>query len=104
MSSHRICPDERNKQKSLRVTVSLLLRPTMYETLRQMYEESQGAGGSTGTLENFLVEHLENLAAEHRARLWRLAHPNEGIKSERKAERTGAVYANASSDLEQDKA
>src|ERR1700683_4279165 len=100
MSHLRETPDERNKCKSARATVSLLLRPAMHETLLQMFEESQGAGGTKGNFESFLTEHLENIAAEYRAKAWRAAHPNEGIR-DRKADRPGAAYVNAAADLQE---
>lgn len=84
------CPDERNK--TARVMVSILLRPVMLETLRQMFEASKGEGGCYGTFEAFLVEHLENLAADFRAKQWRSEHGSEAAKPERKPARTGALY------------
>jgi hypothetical protein len=73
MSHLRECPDERNKGK--RDVVSILLRPVMLETLREMYAGSQGAG----TFENFLAEHLENLAADFRLKQWRSEHSEAGL-------------------------
>jgi hypothetical protein len=93
MSHLRECPDERNKGP--RGVVSILLRPAMLDTLKEMHAEAQG----TGTFENFLGEHLENIAAEYRAKQWRLTHPTP--TKERKAERAGAVYANAAADLQE---
>jgi hypothetical protein len=60
-----------------RVAIICLLRPAMHKTLLEMFQESKGDGGSTGTFENFLVELLENVAADFRLKQWRSQHANE---------------------------
>jgi hypothetical protein len=67
----------RNKGK--RDTVSILIRPAMLETLKQMYERTTGASAGL-PFETFLAELLENAAAEFRSQEWRAAHPNVTAK------------------------
>jgi hypothetical protein len=97
MSHLRECPDPRNK--STRTVVNILLRPAMFDTLKQMYERTTGATAGL-PFETFLSEILENAAAEFRSQEWRLAHGHEGIKNERKV-RPGAAYVNAAADLQE---
>jgi hypothetical protein len=94
MTHLRECPDPRNK--STRNVVNILLRPAMFDTLKQMYERTTGATAGL-PFETFLSEILENAAAEFRSQQWRSAHPN-GIKQTTKV-RPGAAYVNAAADL-----
>jgi hypothetical protein len=88
MTHFRECPDMRNKGK--RDAVSILLRPAMLETLKQMYERTTGASAGL-PFETFLAELLENAAAEFRSQEWRAAHPNVAAKiEETKSERQTA--------------
>jgi hypothetical protein len=93
--SCRKSPAEGNN--GTRVVVCILIRTAMHQTLLEMFEQSKGDGGNAQTFEGFLCEHLENIAADFRSRQWRSQH--EAAKPERKADRPGAAYANAASDL-----
>jgi hypothetical protein len=88
MSHLRECPDPRNK--STRTVVNILLRPAMFDTLKQMYERATGATAGL-PFETFLAELLENAAAEFRSQEWRTARPNVAAKiEETKSERPTA--------------
>jgi hypothetical protein len=72
MSHQRESPDLRNKGR--RDVVNILLRPAMLDTLHQMHSNTTGVSAGL-PFETFLAEILESVAAEHRSRLWRAAHP-----------------------------